>query len=510
MALFGFRYQSATISTYNTSSVVRSETVAKPFSPFVPKYKSGGYSDEYVGNKKLVPVGRRPYEYESDDEWKHERRTNPPHHASASPHQLDSPRSIPVTSPHSGHFSQPKPTATTVYADPGDYNTKVKYKPKPTSTPVYDDGYGTDYGDYNNKQRYKPKPTSGPVYNDGHGADYGDYNNKERYKPKPTSSPVYNDGYGADYGDYNNKERYKPKPTFSPVYNDGYGTDDGDYNNKERYTPKSPDVPVYYDGYGADCGDYNNKEGYKPKVSDTPVYNNGYGADYGDYSNKEGYKPIPKPSGTPVYNDGYGGDYGSYNNKEGYKPKSSGSPVKNNGYGDDYGTVNNKERSKPKPTESPVYNDGYGGDHGNYEWSKPKSIPVYKNNGYGVGGASPTGGDYGGYGNYPNKVVGPGPKIMETPKKGTPISKPMNDIDEAIELLKKEGAMINGNEKKMNLVDETEKLKKIATKAPESPAKGNSRFSSQRPLFNFNDVKRPDYGVIDHKEAERRFNGMTI
>lgn len=525
MALFGFRYQSATISTYNTSSsIVRSETVAKPFSPFVPKYNT---ADEYVGNKKLVPVRRRPYEYESDDEWKHQRPTNP----SASPRQLDSPRSIPVTSPHSGHFSQPKPTATAGYADPGDFNAKVNYKPKPTSTPLYDDGYGTDYGDYNN--RYKPKPTSGPVYNGGYGADYGDYdnkerykprlssapvynngygadfgdyNNKERYKPKLTSSPVYNDGYGADYGDYN-KERYKPKPTFSPVYNDGYGTDEGDYNNKERYKPKSTVVPVYNDRYGAD---YNNKEGYKPKPSNTPVYNDGYGADYVEYNNKEGYKPKPMPSGTPAYSDGYDADYGNYNNKEGYgdgnyKPKASGSPVKNNGYGDDYGTDNNKERSKPKPTESPVYNDGYGGDHGNYEWSKPKSIPVYKNNGYGVGGASPTGGDYGGYGNYPNKVVGPGPKSMETLRKGTPISKPMNDIDEAIELLKKEGAMINGNEKKMNLVEETEKLKKIATKAPETPAKGNSRFSSQRPLFNFN-----DYGVIDHKEAERRFNGMTI
>ncbi|QCE07394.1 hypothetical protein DEO72_LG9g2413 [Vigna unguiculata] len=506
MALF-YRYQSATISTYNTSSSVRSETVTKPFSPFVPKYNSGdGYSDEYVGKKKLVPVGRRPYEYESDDEWKHERGTNPAHRAYVDP----PPSSIPVTLPHSGHSSQPIPyvtkpnikTTPDYYADHGDYGTKEKYKPKPASTPVYADGYGTDNGDYNNKERYKSKPTSGPAYNDGYGADYGDYNNKERYKSKPTFNPVYNDGYGADYGDYNNKERYRPKPTFSPVYHDGYGTDDGDYNNKERYKPKSTVVPVYNDGYGA-------------KPSGTPVYNDGYGADYGDYNNREGYNPKPKPSDSSVYNDRYGADYGSYNNKEGYKPKSTGIPFHNNGYGDNYGTDNGKERSTPKPIESPVYNDGYGGDYGNYsKGPKPKSteIPVY-NDGYGVGGASPTGHDYGGYGNYPNnkernKLVGP--KTIETPRKGTPLSKPMNDINEALELLKKEAAVVNGNEKNMNLVDETEKLKKIATKAPETPAKGNSRFSSQRPLFNFSDGRRPDYGVIDHKEAEKKFKGMTI
>ncbi|CAJ1976196.1 unnamed protein product [Sphenostylis stenocarpa] len=495
MALFGFTYRSATVSTYNTSSNVRSETGgfgAKPFAPFVPKLNRGdGYSDEKVGNKKIVPVGRRPYDYESDDdEWKHGAR------ASNSPRKLDPPNSTPVTSsPHWAHSSHPKP-----YIQNYDHLDAPR---KPSwgainhagyTSPVIKDNYDHGYG-------YKPKSTVTPVYNDGYGVDYGDYNNKEGYKPKP--KPM-------------------PKPTVSPVYNDGYGPDYGDYNNKEGYKPRPSSTPFYNDGYGA--GDYNNKERYKPKPTSAPVYN---GGDYGDYNNKEGYKP--KPTFAPVYN---GGDYGDYNKKEGYKPKLTGtSPVHNNGHNDDYGSYNNKERSKPEPTDSPVYDHGYGSDY-NKEGPKPKSseIPVY-NSGYGIGDGSPAGGDND-YGGYPNNKQG-GPKTSpgwsEKPRKGTPLSKPMNDIDEAMEMLKTQAAMRNGvpkahenkpyydgpgptspNEKSMNLVNESEKLKKIVTSAPQTPTKATFSLSSQRPRFNFNDGKRRDYGVMDHKEAERKFNGMTI
>ncbi|KAK7391929.1 hypothetical protein VNO78_20353 [Psophocarpus tetragonolobus] len=528
MSQYGYAYR--TISTYNinTTSSVRNEAtdgaVTKPSAPYIPKFING-YSEGQVSKKKIIPVTSRPYVDDSEDEWKHQRQTSPDvddflkkAHKEA---RRSPPRSTFVTSsPDWGHSTQPKPYNG--YADFGSNN-------KPIGGAIKHDGY-------NNAPNYGNKPLFGGTMQS--------YDNPDGYatrKPiettiKPTAGVINHDGYTShlgkdnyDYGydDYSNKEgtRPRPKPTGSTIYNNGYGSDYGDYNKNEgtKSKSKASGSPIYNNRYGGDYGDYNNKEETKPnsKSSGSPIYSNRFGDDYGDYNNKEGNKPKSKPSGSPIYSNGYGDDYGDYNNKEGSMLK----PTYSNGYGGGYGNYNNKEGSKPKATDSPVYTNGYGhgydddNDYGNHQNNKEG----YK---HGAGGPKPT------------------PDVTGTLRKGTPLSKPTNDIGQAMEMLIQEAAMRKGGydgpgklarprspyDKARDEVNESESLNNVVTSAPQyrpspSPSvpikeetrpNGNFTLVPTRQRFNFNHGRRPDYdnkrdyGVINHKQAEKKFNGLTM
>lgn len=458
MAQYGYAYRSAQISTYNTSNARNIETGAKPFAPYVPKFSNGnGYSDGIVTKKKIIPVASRPYyEDESDndhddDEGKHPHQTSPRKFDDFLTKVHNEANRSPPRS--SGHVTSP--------------DWRHSSQPKP-----YNGGYA-DYG--------TNKPIGGANKLDGPG--YG--NNKEGNKPlyggntksfdnhDGYTSPAKKNNFDHAYDGYNkNGPKPKPmsKPTGSPVYNSSYG---GDYG-----APK----PINHDGYTSpydhdydSYGDYYNKDGSKPTVS--PVYNSGYG---GDYNNIEGPKPKPKPkpTGSPVYNSGYGDNYDNYNNGEGGKPK-------------------------PKPTGISVNKNGYGG-------------------GYGSGSASPTRhGNYdheGDYGNYHNKHGGSKPASgwSDSPRKGIQLTKATNNIDEAMELLMKEAAKLREYENKAHQNGPGQ----FGSRPAPPPASTCDRtMNPVRQRFNFGDGgKRPDYdydkrrgyGVMNHKEAEKKFNGVTL
>ncbi|RDX90143.1 hypothetical protein CR513_28023, partial [Mucuna pruriens] len=496
-----------TVSAYSTGTVRSDQMgggpVTKPFAPFVPKFNGNGNgdSDGYVTNKKIVPISSstRPYGYgdESGDEWKHP-PTSP---VRSSPRKVDEfntkmqneaihpARSSHVTSPDWRHSSQPKP-----------YN-------------AYD-----DYGSTN--------PIGGTTNNGKHDASHNGayYGNMEASKPVAVMDKHggYNNGNNG-YGDHSGR-----KPIGSTTRDDG-PNGYGDYGaNKEGRKPISHD-----NGYGGDYGNYGNKEGRNLIGSLVKDIYDGYGGN-GDYNNKERPNLSPKPTNVPTYNDGYGtggGDYSNYGNKEGPKLKPTSSPTYNNGYG---GYAIGNDRSKPFGSESPTRRDNYdheGGDYGNN----------YNKEGYKPAGPKATS-DW-----------------AASPRKVTQLSKPMNDIGEAVRLLESEAARLNGNgrgynggpkpyeydgpgplanrpvpaaskfDKGMNLVSETEKLKKIVTgAAPQIQARssvpvknetrpnGNFNLVPTRPRFNLVDGRGPDYdarrsyGVMDHKQAEKEFNGMTI
>ncbi|KAK7344201.1 hypothetical protein VNO77_13552 [Canavalia gladiata] len=298
------------------------------------------------------------------------------------------------------------------------------------------------------------------------------------------------------------------------------------------------------DGYNVNNYAYGNKEGRNPigstiKNDKYDGYNNGtngYGGDYGNYGNREVHKPIGNPEKKDFY-DGYNGNpkgyggYGDYNKKEGHNP--TGSPIRNgysNGYGD-YGVGNGK------PTLN-NYDDNDYGDYGNHFNNKERPRPA----GSGVG---------------PKSSLG----WTLAPRKGTQLSEPTDDIYKAIELLKNEADKRNGyvnnggpkydnydyngnNERRydgpgplisrhgptasqfdkgMDLVNETERLKKIVTGPQSRPVQNrdgswsnaNLNHSSSRPPFITTSIDgrgadTTRYGVINHREAEKKFQGMTL
>ncbi|KAH1192075.1 hypothetical protein AAZX31_20G215800 [Glycine max] len=350
--------------------------------------------------------------------------------------------------------------------------------------------------------------------------------------------------------------------------------------------PFAPYVPKFNNGHGYSEGHVTKKKTipvasrpYVRTIVTTPYYD--HPRKFDDLTNEASRSPPDWPK--PSYN-GYA-DYGTNKPFQGkIKNYDDHDPVKKDNYHhgyDGYGDYNNKDEPKPKPTASPVYNSGYGGDYNNREGPKPKpkptGIPVYKN-GYGSGSASPTRRDnydhHNDYGNYHNKHGGPKPTSdwTDSPRKGIQLTKATNNIDEAMKLLMKEAAMLNGNgsgnelvyngsgpkpyeydknahhdepfplgrrptppppastyDRSMNLVNETDRLKNIVTGGgaaphqtqprPSVPMKEETNFNlaPMRQRFNFgDDGRRPDYdnrrgyGVINHKEAEKKFNGVTL
>ncbi|KAK7277870.1 hypothetical protein RJT34_22889 [Clitoria ternatea] len=565
MAEYGYTFRS--ISSYNTTSSVRGEPrapVLKPFAPFVPKVINGNPSEGYVTKKTIVPVASKPYGderyHDDDDDWNH-RQASP---VRGSPRKFDdfiskvhneasrSPRSSHVASPDWRHSSQPtsfngsnKAIGGTIRSDKHDgyngpnYGYGNKEGTKPIGGTIKNDQHdgSNGYGDYGSNKGVH-KPDGGTIRNrkyDGYSGTngYGDYGKKEGHKM--LGSPAKKDSYDGYYGprgysdDYGNKEGHKllgsPVKDKYDSYNGpkGYGED---HSNKEGHKLLGSPVKDKYDGYNGPYGyggDYGNKEGHH-KLLGSPVMKDkygGYNGPYGygdDYGKKEMYKPIGSPIKKEKY-DGYsngfgGGDYG---NREG--PNLMGSPYKNDNYSGysspkDYGgyeDYNNKERSKPLGIGSPTRNRHHGYDDNDY-------------------------GDYVGdnfYSNNKERYKPSGnrgePKLgsvwTAAPRKGTQLSGPVHDIEKAMELLRTEGAKRNGLgnnggprsyendnhnglapsmgraapqtskfDRVMNLGNETERLKNIVT----------GRGADHR------DDTRRGYGTIDHKEAMRKFNGMTL
>ncbi|TKY52164.1 interleukin enhancer-binding factor 3 [Spatholobus suberectus] len=462
MAQFGYTYR--TVSTYNTSSGVRSEMggpVIKPFAPFVPKVNGNGPSEGHVTRKIIVPVASRPYGDESDDD------------EYCKPQPTSPVRGSVMTSPDWRHGSN-KPIGGTEKNDKHDgHNNGTNYGNKPFGGTIKNDNR---YGN-NNGTNYGSKPFGGTFKNDYHDG--------------------YNNGTNYGYGDHAGRKPIEStiKPIGGAIRNDKYdGTN----------------------GYG---GDYRNKE--RRNLIGDPVKRD-------NYDGHNGYGP-------------YGG-YGDYNNKAGPKPKPTGSHVNGHGgYG--IGNGNDKDRGKPFGSAGPTRHDNYDSD-------------------------SDSDGDHGNYNNKEGHKNG-GPKAISgwtaSPRKGTQLSKPTNDIGEAMELLK-EAAKLNGNDrgynggpkpkpyeydnrvdgpsplmsrpappagnydKTMILVNESERLKKInVTDGPpiqsrpnvpikdETRPNGNFKLAPMRQRFNLVDGRGPDYDtrrsydeVINHKEAEKRFNGVTL
>lgn len=348
-----------------------------------------------------------------------------------------------------------------------------------------------------------------------------------RQPPQPTT---YNNSANG-YGDYGSNKEGGRKPVGGTIRNDnydGYSSPNGygDYGNKEGRKPIGSTIRNHnYDGpngYG-DYGNYDNKEGRKP-IGGT-IRNDSYDGykspnGYGDYGNKEGYKS----DGSPIRNDhydGYNGANNGYGNKDGYHG--------GNGYGD-YGNYSNKEGYKP--SGSSVLSDNYDRHRPaeNYSATEPKNIIP------------------GGW----NK-----PKISTawtaSPRKGTQLSKPTNDIDKAVELLKvaaklndhsnKEGHKPGGTaygdyqrrhdeptskfSKGVELAKEAERLKNILTGTPQSrssvpiePSNKDfgdatrryvSRPSTPQTHVTFVDGREADYrDNIDGRDDTRRYGDTPI
>ncbi|KAK7269264.1 hypothetical protein RIF29_21985 [Crotalaria pallida] len=524
MAGYGYAYRS--ISTYST---VRDESrgpVTKPFVPFVPNTNSN--SEAYVTKKTIVPVATKPYgdDYPAKgDGYGSPRKVD--EFLTKVQNEASRPKKFtPVSSTDWRQSSQPPPT----------YNNGAN-------------GYG-DYG--SNKEAHKPVGVAIKNDNyDGHNG-YGDYGSSKELR-KPIGSAIRNDSYNGyngpnGYGDYGNKEGRKLVE--GPIRSDNYGShnnphgfgDYGNYVNKEGRKPVGGSIKDdKYDGYDGPngYGDYGNKEGRKPvggtiRSDKYDGYNtpNDYGG-YDDYNSDEGYKS----NGSPIRNgnyDGYNGaknGYGGYGNKEGHKPYGSTTRDDNydgyhsgNGYGDD-GNYGNKEGYKPP--SSPVPSD-------NYDRHRPGQPKIY------------------GTTKEPIKIIPSKPKIgyawTASPRKGTQLSEPTNDIDKAVQMLK-EAAKLSGHGNKgghnyddyhrkhdeptskfgkgMELVKEVEELKNIVK--PSTPNKDYGNATGRYGNFNF--LSRPRtppthvadfrdnidgrddagrYGIIDSRKAEKLYNGKRV
>nr|KYP74417.1 hypothetical protein KK1_007095 [Cajanus cajan] len=551
MAQYGFATYRIS-SAYNTSSVSSEigEPVSKPFAPFVPKLNNGnGTSEGYVTKKKIVPVASGPYfsdEDESDDEWtKHPVRSSPPkvdefltkvHNEASRP------------SSGYGDYRSNKPNGT---------NYDKKEVSKPFGGAIKNDNHGDGYYNSGTNGYGGHKPTESTIRNNKHDGTngYGDYGGR-----KPVESTIRNNKYDDPngYRDYGAR-----KPVVSAMH-DKYDGTNGYGGNKEGRKPIGS--ALNHDGYNGYGSDYGNKEGRKPirGALDHDDYN-GYG---GDYGNKEGRNPVEIPVVKKGKNDAYGGNgspvkgtnydghggYGSpfkdkiYDDHGGYgsplkKEKSFddhggyGSPLKKEKSFDDHGGYGSpfKETNFDGHNGSKGYGPGGYGDYynnSNKEGHKPPSSPMYRGYGHNkekgkpYGSVSPTGHDdkYYDDNGYGNKQSGP--KITSSwtasPRKGTQLTKPMNDIGEAIELLKIEGAKLNGlsrepkpsyennphqrrydgpgNDKRaMDLVNETERLPSVRPRFNPVGGRGRER-----------DYGSSSNGVIDHVEAQRRYKGIAI
>ncbi|CAL0316588.1 unnamed protein product [Lupinus luteus] len=376
--------------------------------------------------------------------------------------------------------------------------------------------------------------------------------NSEGQVTKKTIVPVTTKPYVDDY----------------PARGDGYGSPSkvdefltkvqNEASHPKRFTHvfsadrrQFPQPTSVNNGYGDRGG---NKEGHKLVGYDG---HSGYG-DYG--SNKEGLKPVA----VTFRNDNYDGykypnDYGAYDSKEGYK--SNGSPVRNgnydgyNGANNGYGGYINKEGHIPygSTTKNDNYDGFHGGngydDYGNYgkkEGYKPFGSPILSANYDRHHPAE----NYGATG--PNKIVTGKPKISTvwtvSPRKGTQLSEPTNDIDKAVQMLKEAANLSGHNNKGEHNYDDyqlrhdepTSKFGNIGT--PHSrysvPIEQSSPNKDYRDAAgwseNFNHLSQPhtplthvpDYrdnidgrgyaerygnaSIIDSREAEKRYGGRRI
>ncbi|XP_019439964.1 PREDICTED: uncharacterized protein LOC109345429 isoform X1 [Lupinus angustifolius] len=326
--------------------------------------------------------------------------------------------------------------------------------------------------------------------------------NSEGQVTKKTIVPVATKPYVDDY----------------PASDDGYGSPSkvdefltkvqNEASHPKRSTPVSSTdrrqlpQPVSFNdranGYSDRGG---NKEGHKLVGYDG---RSGYG-DYG--SHKEGIKPV----GVTFRNDNYDGynnpnDYGAYNSKEGYKSNSNYDGY--NGANDGYGGYINKEGHRPygSTTKNDNYDGFHGGngygDYGNYgkkEGYKPFGSPILS-------------------GKVPNKIIPGKPNISTawtvSPRKGTQLSDPTNDIDMAVQMLK-EAANLSGHNNKggHNYDEPTSKFGNIGT--PHSrysvPIEQSSPNKDNRDATGWEYAER--YGnasIIDSREAEKRYGGRRV